>query len=205
MRMPADKLLVVHVAEQRGHVVALHAAAFDLHEDFLRTRSCSGERGRLVCAGERPRSTVADDSARRRNLHARRVCSPNVIVKISIPSTPRSAPLPSPSVRGRASISDKRPLLELPLVQFRQGLRALEIGGLAAFLKLDVIAESVFEPAFDEIDGEVSDINANPLPAELLRRVNGGAATAKRIQHESPLLLLAAIMRSSKATGFCVG
>jgi hypothetical protein len=39
------------------------------------------------------------------------------------------------------------------------------------FLKLRVRAEGVFEPAFDEIDG-------NPLPTEFLRRVNGCAATA---------------------------
>jgi hypothetical protein len=56
-------------------------------------------------------------------------------------------------------------LLELPLVQFRQRLRAAEIRGLSFFLKLRVIAESVFEPAFDEVDGEVGDINANPFAA----------------------------------------
>jgi hypothetical protein len=43
---------------------------------------------------------------------------------------------------------------------------------------LYIRAESVFKPAFDEVDGEVGDIYANPLPAELLRRVNGGAAAA---------------------------
>jgi hypothetical protein len=75
-------------------------------------------------------------------------------------------------------------LLELPLVQFRQRLGAAEIRGLAAFLKLRVLAEGVFEPTLDEIDREVGDINANPLPAEFLRRVNGGAAAAKRIKHD---------------------
>ena len=83
--------------------------------------------------------------------------------------------------RARAGVNQReRPLLELPLVQFRQRLGAAEIRGLALFLKLNLLAEGVFEPAFDEIDGEVGDINANPLPAELLRRVNGRAATAKR-------------------------
>ena len=91
-------------------------------------------------------------------------------------------------MRGRGVNQRQRPLLELPLVQVRQFLRAAEIRGLAAFLKLNVIAESVFEPAFDEIDGEVSDINANPLPTELLRRVNRRAATAKRIKHDVALV-----------------
>ena len=30
-----DKLLIVHIAEQRRHIRAVHAAAFDLHEDFF--------------------------------------------------------------------------------------------------------------------------------------------------------------------------
>jgi hypothetical protein len=46
-------------------------------------------------------------------------------------------------------------LLELPLVQLRQSLGAAEIRGLPFFFKLSVIAEGVFEPAFDEVDGEV--------------------------------------------------
>jgi len=31
----ACRLLIVHVAEQRRHLAALHAAAFDLQEDFV--------------------------------------------------------------------------------------------------------------------------------------------------------------------------
>ena len=109
--------------------------------------------------------------------------------------------------RARARLNQgQRPLLELPLVQFRQRLGAAKIGGLAAFLKLNIIAESVFEAAFDEVDGKVGDINANPLPSEFLRRVNGGAATAKWIKHD--VALVAADRNDAfqqGMTGFCVG
>ncbi len=41
-------------------------------------------------------------------------------------------------------------------------------------------AGNVFEAAFDEIDGEVSDINADPLATEFLRHANSRAATAEQ-------------------------
>ena len=73
-------------------------------------------------------------------------------------------------------------MLELELVQFRQPFCASEIRWLSTLGKFQFVAECVFEPTFDEIDGEISDINANPLPTELLRRMNRRAATAKRIK-----------------------
>src|SRR5208283_4120410 len=36
---------------------------------------------------------------------------------------------------------------------------------LAFFVNLNVLAKSIFKSALDEIDGDISDINANPLTA----------------------------------------
>ncbi len=74
-------------------------------------------------------------------------------------------------------------MLELELVQFRQALCALEIRRLTLLLKLQFLAERIAQPALDEIDGEIGDINADPLATQLLRRVNRRAATAKRVEH----------------------
>jgi hypothetical protein len=73
-------------------------------------------------------------------------------------------------------------MLELELVQFRQALCALEIRRLTLFLKLNVIAESIFKTVLDEIDGEIRHINADPLATRLLRCVNRCAAAAKRVE-----------------------
>ena len=43
--------------------------------------------------------------------------------------------------------------------------------------------EGVLEPFFDERNGEVRDVDADPLAVELLRGVNGRAATAERVEH----------------------
>lgn len=79
-------------------------------------------------------------------------------------------------------------MLELPLVQFRETLCAAEIRRLPLLLKLNGFAECVFEPAFNQIDGQISNINANPAPTELLRSMNRCAATAKRIKHDITFL-----------------
>ena len=74
-------------------------------------------------------------------------------------------------------------MLELEFVVLGQLTRAAEIGGLSLFFELDFFAEGIAQPALDQIDREIGDIDADPLPAEFLRRVNGGAASAKRIEH----------------------
>ena len=113
----ARRFLIVH-AEQRRHVIPLHASAFDLHDDF----------------------------------------APLVLGLVEIQQAVHAICTFAVAFRARAGVNQRqRPLLELPLVQFRQRLRAAEIRGLAFFLKFSFIAESVFEPAFDKIDGEVSD------------------------------------------------
>jgi hypothetical protein len=70
-------------------------------------------------------------------------------------------------------------VLELELVQYCEPLRAGEIRGLAFFLKLQFFAERIAEAALDEIDGEVRDIDGDPLATGLLRCVSCCAATAK--------------------------
>src|SRR5205807_4788033 len=77
----------------------------------------------------------------------------------------------------------ERPMLELEFVVLGELTRAAKIGGLSLFFELDFFAECVAQPALDQIDREISDIDADPLPPEFLRRVNGGATSAKRIKH----------------------
>ena len=49
-------------------------------------------------------------------------------------------------------------------------------------LELGLSLESIVEPRFDQPDGQMSDVDADPLPIHLLRRVNGGAAAAKLVE-----------------------
>src|SRR5208283_2758934 len=81
----------------------------------------------------------------------------------------------------------KRPMLELEFVQLRQPFGAAQISGLSALFKLDFFAEGIFETAFDEVDGEIGDINADPLAAELLRGMNRCAAAAEWVENDVPL------------------
>ena len=74
-------------------------------------------------------------------------------------------------------------MLELELVLFRQPLCAAKVGRVAQFLKLQILAERIAQPALDQIDGEIGDINADPLPPGLLCRVYRRAATAERVEH----------------------
>jgi hypothetical protein len=66
------------------------------------------------------------------------------------------------------------------------------------------LREGVAQALLDQADGEVGDVDADPLPSQLLRRTvvpqpqNGSSTT-------SPGLEEAATMRSSRATGFWVG
>ena len=67
----------------------------------------------------------------------------------------------------------------------RHSVRA--VFGLATFggqrTARPTCAEGVFEPFLDERNGEVRDVYADPLAVELLRGVNGCAATAERVEH----------------------
>ena len=74
-------------------------------------------------------------------------------------------------------------MLELEFVELSKSLSAFEISRLSFLLKLDLFAKCVFQSALDQIDCEISDVDANLLTTEFLRRVNGGAASAKRIEH----------------------
>src|SRR5438105_2992528 len=75
-------------------------------------------------------------------------------------------------------------MLKLEFVVLGELTRAAEIGGLSLFFELDFFAEGVAEPTLDQIDREISDIDADPFPAKFLRRVNGGTASAERIEHD---------------------
>ena len=60
--------------------------------------------------------------------------------------------------------------------------RAAEISGLSLFFELDFFAEGVFQSPLDQVDREIGDVDPDPLSSELLCRVNGCAASAKRIE-----------------------
>ena len=55
-------------------------------------------------------------------------------------------------------------------------------------------------------DGQVGDVDADPPAPQLLRRGDGCAASAERIQHDVARIAAGQQdIRSSKASGFCVG
>lgn len=54
--------------------------------------------------------------------------------------------------------------------------------GCAEHLKLQA-GKRLLQPLFDQADGEVGDVNADPLAPQLLCGVDGGAAPAERIKH----------------------
>ena len=74
-------------------------------------------------------------------------------------------------------------MLELEFIVLGQLLCAGEIGRLTFLFKLDFFTERIFQSALDEIDRKIGDVDADPLAPKFLRRVNGRAASAKRIEH----------------------
>ncbi len=42
----------------------------------------------------------------------------------------------------------------------------------------------IAKPLFNQPDGKVGDINPDPLPPEFLRRLNRGATTEERVEHD---------------------
>ena len=45
------------------------------------------------------------------------------------------------------------------------------------------VREGVAQALLDQADGEVGDVDADPMPPEFLRRMDGGAAAAERVEH----------------------
>lgn len=50
------------------------------------------------------------------------------------------------------------------------------------------LGESIDQPAADETDGKMCDINADPTPIQFLRRMNGRATTAERVKNKITLI-----------------
>ena len=48
----------------------------------------------------------------------------------------------------------------------------------------DVVAEGVVEAGFDEADGEVGDVDADPAAVEALGDLDGGAAAAEGVEDD---------------------
>jgi len=108
-------------------------------------------------------------------------------------------------VRRAGADQAEGPELELVGVLGGEGARPRPVHRLADGLVGggDLGAELVAQALLDQGDGQVGDVNADPAAAQLLRRGDGGAAAAEGVQHH--VALLARTMRSSRATGFCVG
>ena len=54
-------------------------------------------------------------------------------------------------------------MLELEFIELSKSLGAGEIRWLAFFFKLDLFAEGIFQPPLNQIDGEISDVDPDPL------------------------------------------
>ena len=83
-------------------------------------------------------------------------------------------------------VGDERdgPELEGVRVLIEQSLSAVVVLRQADDLELRGSAEGLGEAALDQVDGERSDIDADPLAAEFLGGVDGGAAAAERIEDD---------------------
>ena len=91
-------------------------------------------------------------------------------------------------VAGLGGDQAERPLLELEVVVLVVAPAPGEVAGAGEVLRHAVgvegdAGEGVAQALLDQADGEVGDVDADPLPPELLRRVHGGAAAAERVEH----------------------
>jgi hypothetical protein len=86
----------------------------------------------------------------------------------------------------RLRVGDQRdrPFLEFMLVAQGEIARGGNVLGHADRLELRVCAEGIAQAALDQRDGEVGDVDADPLPAEFLRGVNRGVAATERVEHD---------------------
>ena len=96
-------------------------------------------------------------------------------------------------------------MLELEFVVLGELTRAAEIGRLSLFFELDFFAERVPQPALDQIDREIGDIDADPFAPEFLRRVNGSSASAKWIEHHIAGIAARADNTLEQCLWLCVG
>ncbi len=110
---------------------------------------------------------------------------------------------------GAGSAEAERPVLELVFVLFGELGGSGYVGGFANDLVgfADVVAEGIVEAGLDEADGEVGDVDADPAAVEFLRAwITGPRRPQKRPRiTTTPPLEETLSMRSSKASGFCVG
>ena len=75
------------------------------------------------------------------------------------------------------------PFLELVLVALGEIARRIRVFRHAVNL-VGEAGKRLFEAPLDQSDREMGDVDADPLALELLRRVNGRAAAAKRIEDD---------------------
>ena len=79
------------------------------------------------------------------------------------------------------------PPLELVFILRRERSCAVQVFRRAVDLEW-YAWEGVLQPLLDERYGKVRYVDADPLPTELLGRMNGGAASAERIKHDIALI-----------------
>lgn len=86
-------------------------------------------------------------------------------------------------VAGLGGDEGERPFLELMVFAPRR-----KVAGGVDVLRDAVGGEldgrkGIAQALFDQADGKVGDVDADPLPPEFFRRMDGGAATAERVKH----------------------
>ena len=72
------------------------------------------------------------------------------------------------------------------------------LGGLLLALHAD-------EPLARRVDAELAEVGGDPFAPELFGDGGGGAGAAEEVGHQIAFIAAGLIMRSSKASGFCVG
>ena len=74
-------------------------------------------------------------------------------------------------------------MLELELVVLGQLRCTGEVGWLTFLFKLNFFAERIAQPTLDQVDREISDVDPDSLASQLLRSMNGCAASAEWIEN----------------------
>src|SRR5580704_3482285 len=77
----------------------------------------------------------------------------------------------------------ERPFLKLVFVLQSKRVRPAEIFWDAGDVELES-GKGVFQTPLNQVNGEMSDIDADPATVQLLRGVDGGAAAAERIENQ---------------------
>ena len=76
-----------------------------------------------------------------------------------------------------------RPKLELVLVGGGELAGAVEVHRHAMHVEFDAL-EGVAQPAPDQVDGDMGNVDADPPPVEFFGGMDGGAAAAERVEHQ---------------------